>query len=554
MLNGLVPSYPLFVLFPYLAVNVKKSGPASVTSANSDSQGSQSRTETGAQSMSSAGHTGLSSRIKRLVTFNADLLGRLLKAVVARRDAERLFQNKKPQIFRKPLEMRSSSRNGTTVLDEVVDILTLPHFNAEAVMKQQDPKDVKLNEVVEKQIQEYVTVLAKMYRRDVPFHNFEHASHVTMSVTKLLSRIVAPDSILSSTTDANQDEVIKQLHEYTYGITSDPMTQFAAVIAALIHDVDHTGVPNAQLIKEGNPLAEMYKEKSVAEQNSVDLAWDLLMDDNFKELRAVIYTNETEEQHFRSLLVNLVLATDICDKELGAQRKARWAKAFAGNGSADHETRESERDAVNRKATIVLERKCDAILCPCSKYITSLCLTVHSLLSSACTDLIQASDVAHTMQHWHIYRKWNEKFFEENMKAFRAGRAEKDPSAYWYEGELGFFDFYIIPLAKKLKECGVFGVASDEYLDYATKNRKEWELHGQAIVSEMKEKYLPSIIEEDEELSDHEDYDESEGESFDSTSALNLDQDTIFTVTGSWELLRRLPDYEERTGTLLFAQ
>jgi class 3 adenylate cyclase/hemoglobin-like flavoprotein len=505
-------------------VNMSKSGKsaASVTSASSDSQ--DLRTETGAYSASSAG-TGLSSRIKRLVTFNADLLARLLKSVVARRDAERLVQSKKSQSGRKPLEMRSSSRNGTTVLDEVVDILTLPKFNAEAAMKQVDPKEVELPEIVDKQIHEYVTVLAKMYRRDVPFHNFEHASHVTMSVTKLLSRIVAPDSILSSSAcGENQDEVLKQVHEYTYGITSDPMTQFAAVVAALIHDVDHTGVPNAQLIKEGNPLAEMYKEKSVAEQNSVDLAWDLLMDDNFKDLRAFIYTNEAEEKHFRSLLVNLVLATDICDKELGAQRKARWAKAFAGNGSSDHESNESEEDAVNRKATIVLEH------------------------------LIQASDVAHTMQHWHIYRKWNEKFFEENMKAFKSGRAEKDPSTYWYEGELGFFDFYIIPLAKKLKDCGVFGVASDEYLDYATKNRKEWELHGQQAVMEMKEKYLPTVVEEDEDLSCHEDdYEDSEGNSFDSNSALNLDQDTIFTVAESWELLRRIPDYEEKTGCLLFS-
>jgi hypothetical protein len=29
-----------------------------------------------------------------------------------------------------------------------------------------------------------------------------------------------------------------------------------------------------------------------------------------------------------------------------------------------------------------------------------------------------------------------------------------------YDGEIGFFDFYIIPLARKLKECGVFGVSS----------------------------------------------------------------------------------------------
>lgn len=103
--------------------------------------------------------------------------------------------------------------------------------------------------------------------------------------------------------------------ECGYGITSDPMTQFAAVVA-LIHDVDHTGVPNSQLVKEGTRMAEFYKNKSVAEQNSIELAWDLLMDDQFKDLRAVIFTNEKEEKHFRALLVNLVLATDICDKEL----------------------------------------------------------------------------------------------------------------------------------------------------------------------------------------------------------------------------------------------
>jgi hypothetical protein len=44
---------------------------------------------------------------------------------------------------------------------------------------------------------------------------------------------------------------------------------------------------------------------------------------------------------------------------------------------------------------------------------------------------------------------------------------------------------YIIPLAKKLKECGVFGVASDEYLTYALENRKEWEVKGREVVRQM---------------------------------------------------------------------
>ena len=50
---------------------------------------------------------------------------------------------------------------------------------------------------------------------------------------------------------------------------------------------------------------------------------------------------------------------------------------------------------------------------------------------------------------------------------------------------VGFFDFYIIPLTKKLKECGVFGVSSGEYLNYAQKNRAEWEAHGEEIVANM---------------------------------------------------------------------
>ena len=56
------------------------------------------------------------------------------------------------------------------------------------------------------------------------------------------------------------------------------------------------------------------------------------------------------------------------DKELGAARKARWNKAF-DEGAADgsEKVEETSQEAINRKATIVIEH------------------------------LIQASDVSHTM-------------------------------------------------------------------------------------------------------------------------------------------------------------
>ena len=63
-----------------------------------------------------------------------------------------------------------------------------------------------------------------------------------------------------------------KLHGHTYGIKSDPLTQFSCVVADLVHDADHSGVPNSQLVKEESPLAILYKGRSVAEQKSLDLA------------------------------------------------------------------------------------------------------------------------------------------------------------------------------------------------------------------------------------------------------------------------------------------
>jgi hypothetical protein len=89
------------------------------------------------------------------------------------------------------------------------------------------------------------------------------------------------------------------------------------------------------------------------------------------------------------------------------------------------------------------------------------------------------------MQHWHVYQKWNRRLFDELFTAYKAGRMETDPQTFWYKGELGFFDNYIIPLTQKLKECGVFGPSSDECLTNALENRREWELKGKKIVQEL---------------------------------------------------------------------
>ncbi|KAL7561134.1 hypothetical protein ACA910_004617 [Epithemia clementina (nom. ined.)] len=408
---------------------------------------------------------------QRLISWNVDVLGRLIKRVIARRNAlsrlGRMRSNSvasKNEPFLSFLGTEKTDDGSSTVLDEVTEIIQLPAFDAVVIENQEEPDSIMIDEEVSEKLSKLTTTIASMYR-DNPFHNFEHASHVTMSVVKLLSRIVTADALAENQKEQQEGGgAASMLHDFTFGITSDPLTQFACVFAALIHDVDHAGVPNTQLAKENTHLAKLYRNKSIAEQNSVDLSWDLFMDHEYTSLRQEICPSADDLKRFRQLVVNSVMATDIMDKDLKELRNARWDKAFSEKAPT-----ESPAETVNRKATIVIEH------------------------------LLQASDVAHTMQHWHIFRKWNERLFQELFVAFENGRAEKNPSEFWYQGELGFFDFYIIPLAKKLKDCGVFGVSSDEYLNYAEKNRREWEAKGREIVESMVQKYLQERQEELEE-------------------------------------------------------
>jgi len=380
--------------------------------------------------------------------LSADVLLRLIKQIVAYRDNSKKEVQSKKEVAeaRKLVEGPRWYPRGSNPLDEVVEVIELPEKNSGSIRR--DPATVTLDPQVVALVHEYVSSLAELYHNN-HFHCFEHASHVTMSVAKLLSRIVAP----SDMDFLDGEQAIATLHDHTYGITSDPLTQFACVLAALIHDVDHQGVTNATLIHESDPLVVRYGGKSLAEQNSVDQAWDLLMTDQYRPLVAVLCQDETDLARFRQLIVNAVMATDIMDKDLKELRNKRWDKAFK---QTDAENNDTSREAVNRKATIVIEH------------------------------LIQASDVSHTMQHWTVYQKWNARLFKEMYKAWKDGRGgTKDPSEFWYQGEIGFFDFYIIPLAKKLKDCGVFGVSSDEYLQYAVNNRNEWERKGKAVVEAL---------------------------------------------------------------------
>ena len=189
------------------------------------------------------------------------------------------------------------------------------------------------------------------------------------------------------------------------------------------------------------------------------------MEPCYRELREGIFKYRHELTNFRKLVVTAVLATDIADKELAALRKGRAADALKIQEESECEAN-SDMDLVSRKATFVVET------------------------------LIQVADVSHTMSSFSTFKKWNHRLYKEMYKAFKNGRAEQDPTLTWYKGEFGFFDFYIIPLAKKLNDCGIVGDAGQEYIMNAVENRRLWEEKGEylvkAYVAEEKEEVKAS--------------------------------------------------------------
>ena len=177
-------------------------------------------------------------------------------------------------------------------MDEVKEVIHMPKFDAKAADQADDWKQVEISSDVLRELGEYVTGIALMYRKNA-FHSFEarrlfrrllvvpkNASNisvlpnthrfpfsmpvvsnyckpslfrfrmetydypllplqdVTMSVNKLLRRIVSPEAAAEKMNDMdNNKKLAMHLHDCTYGINSDPMAMFAMTFSALIHDV-----------------------------------------------------------------------------------------------------------------------------------------------------------------------------------------------------------------------------------------------------------------------------------------------------------------------------
>jgi 3'5'-cyclic nucleotide phosphodiesterase len=435
--------------------------------------------------------------------------------------------------------------------------------------------------------------------KEVPYHNRKHAYHVVLSTTKMMDlMLLSPNR--------------------TYGIRHDPLALLALTFAALIHDVEHQGIPNRQLALEDDRLAVLYNDQSMAENWSLYVAFSELLQDEFRELRDGLFpppptppagdepVTSSEYRRFRKLVVNLVLCTDLASPERTQIGKSKWKEAFGDpyetlerklrsdgvvpgepgpgarrasitglllgrRGSAvsaistphshrhsatDEDEEEEEEDslsgtpepsedgsddphpahslvtpkvltdaaAVDAAALHKLERRLSASSAQSSKYRQRLGILRTVDLSGETIEtydrrgshssaaprpqaeapdelratviletLMTAADVAHNLQGWDHMVLWSGRLYLELRRAHVARRGS-DPQDQWFENQIGFLESYLLPVARRLEDTGVFGDAVGQMFTATVEaNRDRWLTQGyeetQKIIALGNKKY-----------------------------------------------------------------
>lgn len=80
---------------------------------------------------------------------------------------------------------------------------------------------------------------------------------------------------------------------------------------------------------------------------------------------------------------------------------------------------------------------------------------------------------------------WSGRLYFELRKAFIMGRGG-DPQGRWFENQIGFLESYLLPLARRLEDTGVFGEAMGQrFAQIVESNRDTWLVEGSEVSEEI---------------------------------------------------------------------
>lgn len=272
-------------------------------------------------------------------------------------------------------------------------------------------------EIIDHELLRYVDCISILYEAH-PFHSWEHACQVVLSATFLIK------------------EYHKTKDEIGGSVDNNPFVRFITVFAALIHDVKHLGMPNAQLAEDKHPLSMVY-EGSFLERQSIQVGLGIFIED-FPELSTFILQLCPEFLH---LVASALLATDVSSVERQTKIKDRF-----------------ERVVVRTEDGVSEFEKTQTV--------------VESVLLLA--------DVGHCSQNFNIFLKWNAAFFHECLHNFKEGRGI-DPRPGWFKGQIGFVEGYIVPLTER---CSAL-VPGCQLTEGARDIVRQWKEHGEAFTQQL---------------------------------------------------------------------
>mmetsp|Transcript_21073 Transcript_21073/g.49026 ORF Transcript_21073/g.49026 Transcript_21073/m.49026 type:complete len:977 (+) Transcript_21073:86-3016(+) len=239
--------------------------------------------------------------------------------------------------------------------------------------------------------------------QDNPFHNFAHGLDVLCEARLYLHNIKS------------------------YTLLSE-VTVFWFLVAALGHDVGHTGVNNQFLVETSHPLAMRYNDKSVLENMHCKIIFEVLSDSKTNVFEVL---DKAEYKVARAGIVQVVLGTDMA-------RHSEDIKALSILYAMHQEVFEGAQEDPSQLSALLHE---DA-----------------SCRLKVLSGLLHTADISNPMKPWAICEHLADLCLEE---FFAQGDREKElgiPVQMLNDREkvnrpnsqIGFIEFVIVPLAEQM--------------------------------------------------------------------------------------------------------
>jgi len=255
-------------------------------------------------------------------------------------------------------------------------------------------RDLNLNEA---KLHRFLLFVEESYNSENPYHNNWHAADVTARCSAIVRAMCLPDN------------------------KSTRMHKLAVILAACMHDAGHPGVDNNFMIREEDQLARSFNDQHVLEMHSLHVCLEAIRgNEDFNFLDGSALSGKTAWQKFKSVIINIVLATDM------GQHFDLLAK-FSTKMSGVEPQHEGYASTVDANLVLVLQVA------------------------------MKAADLGHCVSRLPTHYYWSkcleQEFFAQGDRERAVGIFPLSPlmnrdatSCMEAKSQLGFFDFIVMPL------------------------------------------------------------------------------------------------------------